>query len=252
MFKYAITRKPGVNFADGLTQAQLGSPSYEGITEQHRAYVATLKKQGLKVTDLEPLDEYPDAYFVEDPVVVTPDVAVITIPGAPSRQGEQDSLVPHLEPFREIAHVQPPGTVDGGDVLMVDHHFFIGISARTNANGAEQLGRILHKFGYTWVTVTVANGLHLKSDVNYIGHNTLLISARYAAAEQFCDYNKIVLSDEESYAANSLWLNDHLIMPKGFPRTKDQLKHRGYDILELEVSEVRKMDGGLTCLSLRF
>ena len=252
MFNYAITRKPGDNFADGLTQAELGPPSYEGITEQHRAYVNTLKQRGLTVTVLEPLGEYPDAYFVEDPVIVTPDVAVITIPGAPSRQGEQDSLVPPLEPFRELAHIQPPGTVDGGDVLMVNNHFFIGVSARTNTNGAEQLGRILHKFGYTWATVTVTDGLHLKSDVNYIGDRTLLISKRYAHVEPFRDFNKIIVADEESYAANSLWLNDCLLMPKGFPQTKDQVSRTRRDIIELEVSEVRKMDGGLTCLSLRF
>lgn len=252
MFNHAITRRPGVNFANGLTQSDLGEPSYEVILEQHRAYVDTLKRRKLDVVELQPLDDYPDAYFVEDPAIVTADIAVMTIPGAPSRQGEQESLKRCLRQFREIAEIQPPGTVDGGDVLIVDHHIFIGVSARTNAAGAQQLGQILEHFGYTWTTITVQNGLHLKSDVNYIGCNTLLMSAKYVHLGQFRDFNKIVLKDEDSYAANSLWLGDCLIMPQGYTDTKSRIERAGCDIIELDVSEVRKMDGGLTCLSLRF
>lgn len=250
-FKYAITRQPGVNFADGLTQATMGDPSYELITEQHRKYVNTLRQMGITVTVLDPLMAYPDAYFVEDPAVVTSEVAVITIPGAPSRQGEQNSLKQVLNQHREVVEIESPGTVDGGDVLMVDKHFFIGISARTNRSGARQLGGILENIGCTWATVPVANGLHLKSDINYIGGNTLLITPKYAQLEQFKEFDKLILSEEESYAANSLWVNGSLIMPKGFHNTKSQLDRKGYDIIELDVSEVRKMDGGLTCLSLR-
>lgn len=252
MFTHAITRKPGTNFADGLTQANLGIPSYELITDQHSAYVNTLKQKRLTVIELEPLIEYPDAYFVEDPAIVTPDVAIITIPGAQSRQGEQSYLKRHLEQFRELVQIQPPGTIDGGDVLMANDHFFIGVSARTNQNGAEQLGQILQRYGYTWSGIAVQNGLHLKSDVNYIGDNTLLMSTRFAHVEDFKDFNKIILDEDESYAANTLWLDDCLIIPQGFPDVKDRVKQTGYDIIELDVSEVRKMDGGLTCLSLRF
>lgn len=252
IFTHAITRKPGINFADGLTPANLGTPSYDLITEQHSDYVDTLKQNNLTVTELEPLIEHPDAYFVEDPAIVTPRVAVITLPGAPTRRGEQAFLKQHLEQFREIAQIQPPGTVDGGDILMVNDHFYIGVSARTNSNGAQQLGQILESYGHSWTRIAVQNGLHLKSDVNYIGNNTLLISKRYAHLEEFDSLNKIIVSEKESYAANTLRLNNCLIIPKGFPDTKDQIDRMGCDIVELDVSEVQKMDGGLTCLSLRF
>lgn len=252
MFTYAITRKPGVDFADGLTQAGLGKPSYTRITEQHSAYVNALKQRQLQVVELEPLGEHPDAYFVEDPAVVTPDIAVITIPGAPSRQGEGDSLKQCLQQFREIAQIEPPGTVDGGDVLMVENHFFIGVSARTNAHGAHQLGRILERFGYNWTTITVQAGLHFKSDVNYIGNDTLLMTSRYSHVTQLNQFNKIILKDDEAYAANSLWLGDCLFMPQGFPEIKNRVERAGHHVIQLDVSEVRKMDGGLTCLSLRF
>lgn len=252
MLTHAITRRPGVNFADGLTQADMGTPSYELIIKQHTAYVDTLKDRGLTVIEMEPLSDYPDAYFVEDPAVVTPDVAIITIPGAPSRQGEQDALARKLSQYREVVYIQPPGTVDGGDVLRVNNRFFIGVSARTNSAGAQQLGEIFKKCGYTSTLITVINGLHLKSDVNYLGDNTLLVTRRFAQLKEFDRFNKIVLKDEESYAANTLLVNDCLITPKGFPDTYNKIEQTGYDLVELDASEMQKMDGGLTCLSLRF
>lgn len=252
MFTHAVTRKPGKNFAAGQTRADLGAPRYELICEQHAAYIDTLKRLDLAVTELDPLDSHPDAYFVEDPAIVTPRVAIITIPGARSRQGEQDSLEEQLKEHRSIARIQPPGTVDGGDVLMVHEHFFIGVSNRTNPEGARQLAAILQDHGYTWSTVTVEDGLHLKSDVNYIGGNRLLISERYASHRQFGEFDKIVVKPDESYAANTLLINDCLLTPRGFPDTREKLGVTGMDIIDLDMSEVRKMDGGLTCLSLRF
>ena len=252
MFTYAITRQPGVNFANGLTQADLGRPSYSLISLQHAAYVDTLKGLGLTVTEMEPLRDYPDAYFIEDPALVTPDVAILTIPGAPSRQGEQNSLAPVLQLYRELVHIQPPGTVDGGDILMAGNEIFVGLSARTNSNGAQQLSEILNKHGYRLTPIAIEGGLHLKSDVNYIGDNTLLLTRGFAQLAEFDRYDKIVLKDEESYAANTLLINGCLITPKGFPDTHKKIEQTGYDVVELDVSEMQKMDGGLTCLSLRF
>jgi dimethylargininase len=184
--------------------------------------------------------------------VVTPKVAIITNPGAESRQGEEATIAEILTPYRSIEHIQEPGTLDGGDVLMIGNHSFIGISERTNSHGAEQLGQILEKYGNTWTTLQVSAGLHFKSSVNYAGNNTLLITECFSGHKAFGEYNKIIVNRAEEYAANVLWINGHLLIPKGFPDTKTKLETLDLNIIELDVSEMRKMDGGLTCLSIRF
>ena len=252
MFTHAITRKPGANFSRGITTAKNASHSYELIVSQHGAYLETLRSFGLEVIVLNSLPDYPDAYFVEDTAVVTPQVAVVTIPGATSRRGEADAIAPVLADYRKIKRIQPPGTVDGGDVLMVGNHFIIGISERTNTEGAEQLGKILQTFGNTWATVHVRSGLHLKSSVNPVGENTLLLSREYTGLEELKRFEKIIVDEDEKPACNTLWINDHLMVPRGFQATRKKLEATGYDIVELDVSEVNKMDGGLTCMSLRF
>jgi dimethylargininase len=252
MFTYALVRKPSPNFSKGLTTSLLGTPSYTLIKKQHDAYVEALGKLGLEVMILDSQSDYPDAYFVEDTAVVTPEIAVITIPGAISRQGEQTSIEPVLSRFRKIEKIQAPGTVDGGDVLMAGDRFFIGVSERTNTEGARQLGTILESYGYVWDTISVGEGLHLKSSINYVGNNTLLLTAPFKNLSYFDSYDKIILEETDVYAANTLWVNDSLIMPEGFPAAKEKLSRVGMPIIQLDVSEVAKMDGGLTCLSLRF
>ena len=252
MFKNAVVRKPGYNFARGITTSNLGPPHYELMMKQHEDYIKTLRSLGLELIVLNPLPAYPDAYFVEDTAVVTPDVAIITNLGVEDRKGEEDTIERALVTYRETVRIHAPGTVDGGDVLMVDSHFFIGISGRTNREGATQLGCIFEEYGYTWATVRVEAGLHLKSSVNYIGKNTLLITEKFAHHNEFKDYHTIIADKTEEYAANTLLINNSLITPKGFPNTMKKLESTGFDIIELDVSEVRKMDGGLTCMSLRF
>jgi dimethylargininase len=253
MFTQAIARKPGKNFAQGLTTAvNVKPPQYELLLKQHEIYLETLKSCGLEVTLLDPLPDYPDAYFVEDTAVVTPDVAVITNPGAETRKGEEDCMAPVLAGFRKIERILAPGTVDGGDVLQVGNHFLIGLSERTNKEGAGQLGRILQSFGNTWVTIPVGAGLHFKSSVNYVGKNTLLVTSDFAEHAELSGYDKIVLEKIEAYAANTLLVNEHLLTPAGFPVTRQKLEVLGFKIIELETSELRKMDGGLTCMSIRF
>jgi dimethylargininase len=222
------------------------------MAKQHAAYVKVLESLGIHVILLDAEPDYPDAYFVEDTAVVTPKVAIITRPGAQPRRGEEKTIMPVLASYRKIEQIDPPGTVDGGDVLMVGNRFFIGVSDRTNKAGAEQLGRILKRYGHDWCPVTVSDGLHLKSSLNLVGENTLLLTESFRNLDILEPYNKIVLSDSDSYAANTLFLNDHLIIPKGFPAAKRKLKKLQYPIVELDISEVRKMDGGLTCLSIRF
>ena len=252
MFTRAITRKPGPDFGSGLTSSSLGTPDFGLMTRQHRSYVEALKSLGLQVIELEPLEGYPDAHFVEDTAVVTPGAGIVTNPGAEARRGEQETIAPVLSRYREITRIRPPGTLDGGDVLMVENHFFIGISDRTNEEGANQLGRILEQHGHTFSLVRVGAGLHLKSSVNHLGDNTLILTAPFAELDIFAPYQKLVLDPDETYAGNTLLINETLIMPSGFPKTKKKLETLKRDIIELDVSEARKMDGGLTCLSLRF
>jgi dimethylargininase len=252
MYTLAIVRKPGIDFAQGITTNNLGRPDYSRMLQQHDAYTQALRNLGLAVDILEPLPGFPDAPFVEDAAVVVPEIAVLTFPGAKSRQGEQDAVQPILGRYRPVRKIEPPGTLDGGDVMMVEHHFFIGLSDRTNQEGAAQLGRILKDFGYTWKAVPVTAGLHLKSSVNYIGRGTLLATPEFAGMAEFDQYQKIVVDEDESYASNTLWINDTLLTPKGFPKTLGKLKQFGLPIIELEMSEACKMDGGLSCLSLRF
>lgn len=252
MFKFAITRTPCENFAQGITTSNLGAPDYNLMISQHKAYVETLSSLGLEVEVLEAENGFPDAHFVEDTAVVTPDVAVITNPGADSRKGEVATIEPVLSKYRPIEKIEAPGTVDGGDILMVGNHFFIGLSERTNHEGAAQLGRILEKYGHTWTTVPVAAGLHFKSSVNYVGKNSLLVTRDFASRKELAGYELIVLERGEEYAGNTLLINNTLIMPAGYPDTKSKLEPLGMKIIELETSETKKMDGGLTCLSLRF
>jgi dimethylargininase len=252
MFKYAITRIPAHTFSRGITTANMGKPSYQEVTRQHRAYTETLQSIGLKVIKLDPLPQYPDAHFVEDTAVVTSEMAIITNPGAPSRQGEEKTIAKALAPYRPIERIQSPGTVDGGDVLMIDNHFLVGISERTNQKGFNQMARILQDRGNTLTDIPVRAGLHFKSSVNYVGKNTVIVTQDFAEHRALEPYDKIVLDQKESYAANTLWINDHLLVPGGFPNTKAKLEALRMPIIELDVSEMQKMDGGLTCLSIRF
>jgi dimethylargininase len=251
-FTQAITRLPGKNFTLGITTSGLGAPDYELMLSQHRAYVDALKSLGLKVTVLEALPDYPDAYFVEDVAVVTPEIAVITRPGAPARRGEEQAIQAALAPYRATRHIQAPGTLDGGDVLIVGKRVFIGLSGRTNADGAAQLGASLEPYGYTWTGVPVGGGLHLKSGVNAVSEDTLLITQDFQELDVFKDYDKIIVPPGEDYAANTLRVSDGLITPRGYPGVRRALSNLSLEIIELDVSEACKMDGGLTCMSLRF
>jgi dimethylargininase len=252
MFTHAIARLPGEDFARGITTSHLEKPVFSKMLSQHQAYTVCLQSLGLEVTLLPPLTGFPDAYFVEDVAVVTPEVAVITRPGAGARRGEAGSMAPVLAEYRPLEWIRAPGTVDGGDVLMIGSHFFIGLSERTNREGANQLGAILARYGCTWQAVPVGAGLHLKSSVNWVGERSLLLTQDFAGRPEFEGYDRIVLDPAEAYAGNTMWINDQLITPAGFPETRARLGKLGLPIIELETSEAHKMDGGLTCMSLRF
>ena len=252
MFTHAILRTPGPNFAEGLTTASLGKPDCRLLLEQHRAYARALSDLGLEIEILEPLPNFPDAYFVEDVAVITSEIAVITRPGALARRGEEEAMVEVLARHRPIARIQSPGTLDGGDVLMVGRTVLVGLSDRTNANGAAQLIGILAPLGFECLTIPVGEGLHFKSSVTWVGGNRLLVSQSFAERPDLSSYDLLVVGPDEEYASNTLLVNGTLITPKGFPDTLAKLKTLGIPVVELDTTEARKMDGGLTCMSLRF
>lgn len=251
-FTRALCRLPGPDAAAGLTTSTLGPPDQVRLLAQHAAYVAALRDQGLEVEVLPPLPGHPDAYFVEDPAVVVPELAVVTRPGAPARRGEAAALAPALAPHRPLAAIEGPGTLDGGDVLVVGHRVLVGRSERTNQAGIAALGRLLAPHGYQVTAVPVGAGLHLKSSVNWVGGETLVVAADFAARAALAPFRLLELDPSEGYAANVLWVNGALLLPSGFPRTRALLASLGLPLVELDTSEIRKMDGGLTCLSVRF
>ncbi len=251
-FKTAVLRVPGEDFGSGETTAELGTPDFNKILVQHKEYTNVLKQLGLEIIVLDHLPGHPDAYFVEDTAVITPEIGIITNPGAQSRKGEEDGIELVLSKFMDTLRIKPPGTLDGGDIMQADNHFFVGISERTNREGAEQFSDILQRFGYIIDMVSVGAGLHLKSGVNYLGDGNMLMTSSFRDLPEFLDYNKIMLKEGEEYAANTLLVNGTFITPAGFPDTYKLLTGLGKQVITLDVSEVMKMDGGLTCMSLRF
>lgn len=253
VFTNAIVRTPCEQFAAGLTTSgHLGAPDYHKMLAQHAAYVDALRLLGLTVEVLPPEDDYPDAHFVEDTAVVMDEVAVLTNPGAPARSGEQVSIEPALALFKPVVRIEGDGTMDGGDVLQVDRHFFVGLSERTNEEGARQFADVVGAYGYTCQAVPVGEGLHFKSGVNHLGGRDLLVTPEFAGLEELAPYTLHVTPEGEEYAANTLWINGTLVTPAGFPGVRALLDGLGLPVVELDMSETRKMDGGLTCLSLRF
>lgn len=256
MFTKGIVRKPCARFAAGLTSVNLGSPDLERALKQHEAYCQALESCGLEVIALPPDEEYPDSTFVEDTAIVTTRGAMIMRPGAESRRGETDTIEPVLRRYyNDLPSIQDAGTVDGGDVCEAGEHFFIGISRRTNEHGANQLARWLDSLGYTSSLIDIrglSNILHLKSGLAYLGGEKLVVSETLRLHEEFCRYELSYLRSVEEYAANCLLLNGKILVAAGFDNVKKHFEHLGYQTIALDMSEFQKMDGGLSCLSLRF
>ena len=238
---------------DGLTTAHLGKPEYEKALRQHGRYVQVLKELGLEVVVLPPDGKFPDSTFVEDTALLTPRGVVITRPGAPSRRGETAAIRKTLTAyFENIREINAPGTVDAGDILQVESHYYIGLSERTNQSGAQQMIRILDEWGYSASTIPLKNMLHLKSGVAYLSNNFLVVAGELLGRPEFDHFEQIKIIADESYAANCLSINGTILMPAGFPVTRTALQKTGQPVIEVELSEFRKIDGGLSCLSLRF
>jgi dimethylargininase len=254
-FTNAIVRLPGRNFAEGLTTVDLGVPRFELVLRQHNRYCEALGECGLKVTVLEADLRYPDSTFVEDTAILTERGAILTRPGARSREGEVAAIRQAVEQFfPSVLEIEAPGAVDGGDICEAGTHFFIGLSHRTNEEGARQLARHLSGLGYTSSVIdirTMGSILHLKSGISYIGDNTMVVMEEMAGIDSFREYKRVVVSPAESYAANCVRVNERVLVAEGFPELENNLMARGFRLLVLGMSEFRKMDGGLSCLSLR-
>lgn len=255
-FNNVIVRRPCKAMVDGITSApELGKPDYELALKQHDAYIEALKQCGVEVTVLEADERYPDSCFVEDPALITRKCAIITNPGAASRNGEKNEIIGAVRKFfpeDKIEYIKDPGTLEGGDVMMVGDHFYVGRSARTNEEGIRQLTEILAKYDMTCSEVPLEKVLHLKTGVNYLENNNMLVSGEFIEKPDFAKYNKTVIPEEEAYAANCIWVNDTVIVPEGYPAVLKAVKDMGYKTIVVDTSEYRKLDGGLSCLSLRF
>lgn len=256
MFTHAIVRTPGKNFAAGLTTVDLGAPRFDQVLAQHGRYCEALQACGLAITKLGEDLDHPDSTFVEDTAVLTRHGTVLTRPGARSREGEVAAMRPVLRSFFPVTlEIGAPGTLDGGDICEAEDHFFLGLSLRTNEEGARQLAAHLAGMGYSSTVVDVrsmSSILHLKSGVSYIGDNTLVVMEEMAGWKVFAGYALIRVAREESYGANCVRVNDRVLVAAGYPGLTAALAARGFDPLELDMSEFQKMDGGLSCLSLRF
>jgi dimethylargininase len=255
-FTHAIVRPPAATFADGITSSGLGPPDLALALEQHEAYCEVLEDLGLELTRLPPDPGFPDSPFVEDTAIVTAKGAILTRPGAPSRAGEVGAMEAALARwFPELGRIEPPGTVDGGDVCEADHHFFIGLSHRTNEEGAAQLSASLaaRDFESSVIDIRGIPGLlHLKTGLFCFAPGRLIAWRELVRHEALRWWDVLEVPMGEEYAANCLRVNDTVLVAAGFPRTAALLYDAQLDVVAIDISEYQKMDGGLSCLSVRW
>lgn len=253
MFTKAIVRTPCRSMVNGLSSANLGPPDYGKALLQHADYIEALKECGLQVTVLPADEKFPDSTFVEDVALLTPRCAILTNPGAMTRKGETRPMLKTIREFYPAVEIiEAPGTLEAGDVMMVGEHYYIGLSERTNWEGAEQLISVLQNHGLTGSTVELNKVLHLKTGLGYLENNNLLACGEFLGKPEFKKFNVLKVKTDEAYAANSVWINGIVLVPAGYPKTRALIESAGYAVRTVDVSEFRKLDGGLSCLSLRF
>lgn len=256
-FTRAIVKPPGTNFAMGISSIiGGGQPDVAVAITQHDQYCETLRGCGLRITKLAADLRYPDSTFIEDTAVLTSRAAIIARPGAKSRVAETAAAAIPLGKYYEIVYeIEAPGTLDGGDVCEVDGDFLIGLSGRTNTEGARQLTALLRELGHKSVIVDIRSSkelLHLKSGLSYLGDGVFVASPDVSLRPALERYEVITVSPAEAYAANCIRVNDYIMIAAGYPRLFAAITSRGYRVATLPMSEFKKMDGGLSCLSLRF
>lgn len=253
-FTHAITRTPANSVADGIRAVDAGDPSGEKFRQEHELYVEALQEAGLEVTVLPSLEEFPDSCFVEDPAFCLPEGAIQLRPGTASRIGEGAAIRAALDAaFGQVVELPGKGHVDGGDVLMLDDVILIGLSARTDREGAEAFANVLADWGYKAEVCETPDGvLHFKTACSTLGEGVILATRVMAESGFFGDRKVVVVPEGEEYAANVIRVNDVVLVPEGYPKTLAAIEEAGFRTVVLPTHEARKVDGGLSCLSLRF
>ena len=247
----AIVRGISATFREAIVRHAAASPIDVALARSpHAQYVSALRGAGLAVTELPPLDAHPDACFVEDCALVAGDTALITRSGAPARVGEADTIADALAGTHRIARTPAPATIDGGDCLRVGRTWFIGRSARTNAEGAQRVREVFGPLGYAVVEVPVRGFLHLKCVASPIDDGAALVAEGSVDPGLFRGVETVTIPRDEAYAANAVVVNGTAIIAAGFPGARAALERRGLRIVELALSEIAKADGSLTCMSI--
>lgn len=251
-----IVRTPSDSFDQGLTHGLLGKADVALAKKQHQRYVADIESDGIPVTVLPELIDFPDSCFVEDAAIVTDRVAILTNPRFRLRNGEPAEIEAAVREIygERIERIDPSVTLEGGDVYRAEDHFFIGLSSRTPRDGAEALGAILTRYGFTYdiVPITQVKGLlHLTTGSSYLGERTVIGRGAILSDAAYDSYRKIVVPEDEAYAANCIRLNNFVLFPEGFPKTEKLVRDAGFEVKTINVSEIERQDGGLSCLSLR-
>lgn len=254
-FTHAITRRPAASIVRGLRAVDTGNPDLALMQAHHDTYIATLRETGATVIELPPLEDFPDSVFVEDTALCLPQGAVVMRPGAPSRLGEAGEMAPHLRAlYGQVVEISGADSfIEGGDILVTEREILVGRSARTNAAGIAELRALVTPWGHTVREVHTPPGvLHFKTDCSLLDVDTVLSTRRLSASGCFAGYRVIDVAEGEEAAANTIRFNGLVLMPAGFPRTRDTIAAAGFDVREIGNSECAKLDGGMSCLSLRF
>lgn len=251
-FTTAITRIPALSATEGLRATDMGNPDIMKMLAQHRDYLLALKSAGMVVVELPPLEAFPDAQFVEDTALCLPGLAIMMRPGAESRRGEVAPMRKALSLiFDQIVDIED-GFIEAGDILVTEREVLVGRSARTDSQGIASLKAILDQHGYSLrVVETPPDVLHFKTDCGIVDDNAVVSTHRLAASGCFEGYDIHLIPEGEEPAANMIRVNDHVIMPEGFPQTQAMLENARYQVITVGNSECAKIDGGMSCLSLR-
>jgi len=251
-FQKALVRKANKNIVRALSSRNL-HPSFDKINNEHSQYVKTLIDSGLNVSTLESLDDFPDSIFVEDPGLTYNNNYIALRPADKTRFGESALMVKEVNKLFDDIYTVNNGNIEGGDILRINDHFIIGLSSRTNEEGAENLSKILNSLGGSIeITETPKNILHFKSECSLIDEDTILLTKKMMENNVFKkNYKYLEIPKDEEIAANSLRVNNNLLIPSGCPKTKEMLS-KNYNIIPLNVNEVFKVDAGLSCMSLRW
>jgi dimethylargininase len=249
----AITREISPSFGNcELTHLERQAIDVDLARGQHHHYEECLAVLGCRVQRLPAEPDLPDSVFVEDAAVVLDELAIITRPGADSRKPETDSIAKALKPYRKLYPIQAPGTLDGGDVLCIGKNISVGLSSRSNRSGIDQLRSFVESQGYTVRGVPIRGCLHLKSAVTQVAQDTLLLNPLWVDLRNFDDMKIIEVDPGEPYAANAVWMGDKVVYPTSFPRTRRRLEQGGISVVTVDVSEIAKAEGAVTCCSLIF